>query len=144
MALIIAIFLNEKRTENKIFEGCRWPQEVYARTECYIAIVYTKSTQQQKDQRASKVPKLLALIIVTRSTVYTAIGTLHCDFDVSVGAAIAVVEEVIVVPVCRILAIVVHGLQDLLVVVTCSTLAQSRQDIQDGLNLPMFRRVRAQ
>ncbi|CAI7589658.1 unnamed protein product [Penicillium discolor] len=29
------------------------------------------------------------------------------------------VEEVIVVPVCRIPAIIVHGLQDLLVVITC-------------------------
>lgn len=32
------------------------------------------------------------------------------------------VEEVVIVPVCRILAIIVHGLQDLLVVITCSKL----------------------
>lgn len=81
-----------------------------------------KITNKNISTSSSKLPKLLALIIVTSSTVYTALGALLCDFDVSVGAALAMVEEVIVVPVCRIPAIIVHGLQDLLVVITCSKL----------------------
>lgn len=85
--------------------------------------MYTQNHKQKISTSSSKIPKLLALIIVTSSTVYTALGALLRDFDVSVGAALAMVEEVVIVPICRILAIIVHGLQDLLVVITCSKLA---------------------